>query len=224
MLNAMHIVIDARARVRARCPLPVSAVYLCKAVLPHMAKGGSIINTSSVAAYKGRCDMIDCARPAAHPMQCHALRERRCSADRHARVRVRAFVCVRRHGEQGRTVRAPAHPTPFVHPSDARTPLHTPTRTHLRSVAFTYSLAQSPEVLAKSIRVNAVAPGPTWSPIVQSTYSSEKAKAFGQDTPMGRPAQPEEIAPSYVFLASEVDSSYMSGQVLHPNGGIAIHG
>jgi NAD(P)-dependent dehydrogenase (short-subunit alcohol dehydrogenase family) len=93
-----------------------------------------------------------------------------------------------------------------------------------RSVAFTYSLAQSPEVLSKSIRVNAVAPGHTWSPLVESTYPGEKAKAFGKDTPMGRPAQPEEIAPSYVFLASEIDSSYMSGQVLHPNGGMPIHG
>ena len=71
---------------------------------------------------------------------------------------------------------------------------------------------------------DAVAPGHTISPMVEATYSGDKARGFGKDTPMGRPAQPEEIAPSFVFLASEIDSSFMSGQVLHPNGGMPVHG
>ena len=57
-----------------------------------------------------------------------------------------------------------------------------------------------------------------------SRASGDTARGFGKDTPMGRPAQPEEIAPSFVFLASEIDSSFMSGQVLHPNGGMPVHG
>ena len=99
-----------------------SAFYLSKAVLPHMHRGGAIINTTSVAAYKGRCDMLDyCAAKGA-------------------------------------------------------------------LVAFTYALAQSPEVLQKNIRVNAVAPGHTWTPIVEASYSREQAHQFGKDTPMVRSA------------------------------------
>ncbi|MGC8489589.1 MAG: SDR family oxidoreductase, partial [Clostridia bacterium] len=64
----------------------------------------------------------------------------------------------------------------------------------------------------------AVAPGPVWTPLIPSTFSAETVSTFGSDTPLGRPGQPEEIAPSYVFLASD-DASYMTGQVLHPNGG-----
>ena len=135
-----------------------SAFFMTQAVLPHMRRGGAIINTSSVAAYKGRYDMLDYAA--------------------------------------------------------AKGAL----------ISFTYSLAQSPEILEKGIRVNAVAPGHTISPMVEATYSGDKARGFGKDTPMGRPAQPEEIAPSFVFLASDIDSSFMSGQVLHPNGGMPVHG
>ena len=91
-------------------------------------------------------------------------------------------------------------------------------------VAFTYSLAQSPECLERGIRVNAVAPGPIWTPLIPATFSKEKVGSFGLETPMKRPGQPEEVASCYVFLASEVDSSFMSGQVLHPNGGTPIHG
>jgi NAD(P)-dependent dehydrogenase (short-subunit alcohol dehydrogenase family) len=88
-------------------------------------------------------------------------------------------------------------------------------------VAFTRSLSQ---LLAdKSIRVNAVAPGPVWTPLIPATFPKEKVETFGSDVPLKRPGQPEEIAPSYVFLASD-DSSYMTGQVLHPNGGEVING
>ena len=71
--------------------------------------------------------------------------------------------------------------------------------------------------------MNAVAPGPIWTPLIPSTFSKEHVKNFGKDTPMGRPGQPEEVAPCYVFLAS-ADSSYITGQVLHPNGGQVVNG
>ena len=87
-------------------------------------------------------------------------------------------------------------------------------------VAFTRSLSVALE--KKGIRVNAVAPGPIWTPLLTS-FPEKKIKTFGENTPMGRPGQPDEIAPSYLFLATD-DSSYMSGQVLHPNGGRIVNG
>ncbi|MPR11968.1 SDR family oxidoreductase [Microvirga tunisiensis] len=83
-------------------------------------------------------------------------------------------------------------------------------------VAFTRSLAQ--KLASDGIRVNGVAPGPIWTPLIPSTFPPEKVKQFGANTPMGRPGQPNEVAPSYLFLACE-DSSYITGSVLHPNGG-----
>lgn len=88
-------------------------------------------------------------------------------------------------------------------------------------VSFTRSLSQS--LNNRKIRVNGVAPGPVWTPLVTSTATPEELARFGAQSAMGRAAQPEEIAPSYVFLASQ-DSSYMSGQILHPNGGDIING
>jgi len=88
-------------------------------------------------------------------------------------------------------------------------------------VSFTRSLSQA--LADKKIRVNAVAPGPIWTPLIPSTFSTEKVETFGSDVPLKRPGQPEEVAPAYVFLASD-DSSYMTGQVLHPNGGEVING
>jgi NAD(P)-dependent dehydrogenase (short-subunit alcohol dehydrogenase family) len=88
-------------------------------------------------------------------------------------------------------------------------------------VAFTRSLSEN--LAKKKIRVNAVAPGPVWTPLIPSTFPKEKVEKFGSDVPLGRAGQPSEIAPCYVFLASE-DSSYMTGQVLHPNGGEIING
>lgn len=88
--------------------------------------------------------------------------------------------------------------------------------------AFTRSLSQS--LIEDGIRVNAVAPGPIWTPLnPMGGASPEKLKDFGKDTPIGRPGQPNEVAPSFLFLACE-DSSYMSGQVLHPNGGVIVNG
>lgn len=88
--------------------------------------------------------------------------------------------------------------------------------------AFTRSLSEN--LIADGIRVNAVAPGPIWTPLNPfGGASKEKLKDFGKNTPMGRPGQPNEVAPSFLFLACE-DSSYMSGQVLHPNGGTIVNG
>lgn len=88
-------------------------------------------------------------------------------------------------------------------------------------VAFTRSLALS--LVEKGIRVNGVAPGPIWTPLIPSTFPEEKVERFGANVPMQRAGQPEEVAPSYVFLASE-DAVYMAGQILHPNGGEVVNG
>ena len=124
--------------------------YLVKACLAHLKKGGSIINTTSVTAYKGHPILLDY------------------SATKGA------------------------------------------------IVAFTRSLAVS---LAKQhIRVNAVAPGPIWTPLIPSTFSKQHITEFGKNTPLGRPGQPAEVAMAYVFLASE-DASYITGETIHVNGG-----
>jgi len=89
-------------------------------------------------------------------------------------------------------------------------------------LALTYALAQSLE--PRGIRVNCVAPGPVWTPLIPSTFSEERVDSFGEKQPMGRPAQPDEIAPSYVFFASGELSSYYSGEVLAPIGGETLPG
>jgi NAD(P)-dependent dehydrogenase (short-subunit alcohol dehydrogenase family) len=132
-----------------------SHFYMTKAALKHLNRGSSIINTTSVTAYRGSSHLLDY------------------SATKGA------------------------------------------------IVAFTRSLSQS--LAEKGIRVNAVAPGPIWTPLIPSTFPSERVAKFGEEVPLGRVGEPEEVAPSYVFLASD-DSSYMSGQVLHPNGGEVING
>lgn len=129
--------------------------YLTKAALPHLQEGSTIINCTSVTAYKGSPELLDYSS------------------------------------------------------------------TKGAIVAFTRSLSMS--LIEKGIRVNAVAPGPIWTPLIPSTFPAEKVDEFGQDVPMGRPGQPEEVASSFLFLASD-DASYMSGQVLHPNGGTVING
>ncbi|KAB7704971.1 glucose 1-dehydrogenase [Bacillus aerolatus] len=130
-------------------------IYMTKAVLPHLKKGASIINTASITAYQGNPTLIDYSS------------------------------------------------------------------TKGAIVSFTRSLAMS---LAKDgIRVNGVAPGPIWTPLIPSTFTAEKVAKFGADTPFGRAGQPVELAPAYVFLASS-DSSYISGQMIHVNGGTIVNG
>jgi NAD(P)-dependent dehydrogenase (short-subunit alcohol dehydrogenase family) len=87
-------------------------------------------------------------------------------------------------------------------------------------VSFTRSLSQS--LIKKGIRVNAVAPGPVWTPLIPASFDAEKVGQFGKDIPMERPAQPVEIATCYVFLASD-EAAFLSGQVLHPNGGTVVN-
>lgn len=88
-------------------------------------------------------------------------------------------------------------------------------------VSFTRSLAEN--IASDAIRVNGVAPGPIWTPLIPSTFSSQKVSQFGANTPLGRAGQPYELGPAYVYLASE-DSSYVSGQMIHINGGTVING
>jgi NAD(P)-dependent dehydrogenase (short-subunit alcohol dehydrogenase family) len=132
-----------------------SMFFLTKAVVKRLRKGATIINTTSVTAYKGSPHLLDYSS------------------------------------------------------------------TKGAIVAFTRSLSQA--LAEKGIRVNAVAPGPIWTPLIPSTFPAKDVETFGSNVPLGRPGQPEEIAPSYVFLASD-DSSYMTGQVLHPNGGTVVNG
>lgn len=128
--------------------------YMCQAAIPHLPRGGAIINTGSITGLRGNAELLDY--------------------------------------------------------SATKGAIH----------AFTKSLAQS--LVSKGIRVNAVAPGPVWTPLVASDLPPEELSKFGADTPMKRPAQPEEIAPAYVFFASEADSSYVTGDVLPILGGETI--
>jgi len=131
-------------------------IFLTQAVVPYMKKGSSIINTTSINAYKGHTELME-------------------------------YSCTKGANR-----------------------------------VFTYSMAKG--LMAKGIRVNAVAPGPIWTPFIPSSFPPERVKKFGQDTRMGRAGQPEECAPAYVFLASESCSSYITGQTIHVNGGSILDG
>lgn len=88
-------------------------------------------------------------------------------------------------------------------------------------VTFTRSLAM--QLVDQGIRVNGVAPGPIWTPLIPSTFAADKVQKFGSDVPMARAGEPAEVAPSFLFLATD-DSSYLTGQILHPNGGEIVNG
>ncbi|NEP20380.1 MAG: SDR family oxidoreductase, partial [Leptolyngbya sp. SIO4C1] len=127
--------------------------YFTKAAVPHMPEGGSIINTTSINAYKGNAALLSYSS------------------------------------------------------------------TKGAILALTRSLAKP--MLEKGIRVNGVAPGPIWTPFIPDAFPADQVEGFGQQVPMNRPGQPFEVATCFVFLASR-DASYMTGQVLHPNGGVVV--
>uniref|UniRef100_UPI0011BCF74E SDR family oxidoreductase n=1 Tax=Bacillus tropicus TaxID=2026188 RepID=UPI0011BCF74E len=111
--------------------------------------------------------------------------------------------------------------TPSINPYTGNPQLIDYTATKGAINGFTRSMAQA--LVNDGIRVNAVAPGPIWTPLIPASFSAKEVEVFGSDVPMQRPGEPVEVAPSYLYLASD-DSSYVTGQTIHVNGGTIVNG
>ncbi len=171
--------------------------------------------------YLGGLDIL--VSNAAHQMRKESLEEITAEEwDRTFRTNVYAYFFLAKaalkHMKAGSAIIATSSETAMMGPKEL--PDYSATKGAINT--FTKSLAQM--LAKKKIRVNAVAPGPVWTPLNVSDEGTgkEKVKKFGKDQPIGRPAQPEEIAPAYVFLASEADSSYITGAILAETGGLPI--
>jgi NAD(P)-dependent dehydrogenase (short-subunit alcohol dehydrogenase family) len=176
------------------------------------------------SAYKelGGLDIL--VSNAAHQMRKKSLEEISSEEwDRTFRVNIYAYFhlakAALKHMKSGASIIATSSETAFLGPKEL--PDYSATKGAINT--FTKSLAQM--LVEKGIRVNAVAPGPVWTPlnIVDEGTSKEKVSKFGRQQPIKRPAQPEEIAPAYVFLASNADSSYITGAILPETGGLPIN-
>ncbi|PAN17201.1 hypothetical protein PAHAL_3G112800 [Panicum hallii] len=205
---------DIRSRTGAREPMAVPADLgyeeNCRRVVEEVA-----------GAYGGRIDVL--VNNAAEQYERPSITDvTEADLDRVFRTNIFSYFLVTKHAVRHMAEGASIINTSSVNAYKGNKTLLDYTATKGAIVAFTRALAL--QLAEKGIRVNGVAPGPVWTPLIPASFGKEKVQQFGSEVPMKRAGQPAEVAPSYVFLASEQDSSYMSGQFLHDNGGVIVNG